>query len=694
MSSGEPPAIEIDEQAVRALLPHAWHAFYGRFGRLKQVQKLAVGPILGGQSTLVCAPTATGKTEAVMAPAIERLLRRRQKAPVTAQLEMMIVAPTRALCNDLMRRLRRPVVATKLSIAIKTGDHASFNDKTPPDILITTPESLDSMLVRRPTALRQLQCILIDELHLLDHTPRGDQLACLLSRLDKVSESPVQRCAASATVPDEALLASRFLGEQAAIVKDRTVGLRQIQAWYEYLDDDERVADWLRDRFVQRDAKKILVFANARARVENISSKLGEAPSLEHRIFAHHGSLARPIRLKVERAFLDAPSAICVATMTLELGVDIGDVDLVVLLGPPPNVSSFLQRIGRGDRTENFTRVVCVYRDEFERHRLEHLAACASQDLLFPEGVAFRPTVIAQQALSLVFQNPRGWVSPGAVHSRLPAYAASRWSESDCRRVLAGLAAGGYVRQIDGGRYVADEKAGQLKERGQIHSVIVDSPEQEVVDELTGQVIGRIRVRREEPDGAKPSENHLVLAGQRRRVTRVREGQVFVEGNQAQQKTEFSVSGPIRYSFELAQDFARFQGLPQGELRAFRMKSEWGLSHYFGSVWGVVLEHMLSLKGLKAEKFQAFFGSLDVAPDAGLRWGSSQEIFDNARGVLTKKGRRSRIVRLLQPGPFLGMVPEDLVTSWLEESIDFQRFADTLRECVITVEGAPREVEE
>src|SRR5690606_11301324 len=203
------------QRDCRDALHHSWYAFFGRFGNLRQVQIDAIPPIVAGKNVLVGAATASGKTEAVVAPLVERILAARHKEP---EIRLLIISPTRALCNDLFRRLEGPIQTCRLQIDLKTGDSPTLNLKEPAQVLITTPESLDSMLSRRPQILQNVSAMMIDELHMMDNIARGDQLRCLLERLQRVVKTPLQICAASATLSDAERIARRFLGPEAICI--------------------------------------------------------------------------------------------------------------------------------------------------------------------------------------------------------------------------------------------------------------------------------------------------------------------------------------------------------------------------------------------------------------------------------------------------------------------------------------------
>ncbi|MBQ8037917.1 MAG: DEAD/DEAH box helicase, partial [Proteobacteria bacterium] len=250
------PPLE-SEARIRAALSCTWHAFFARFPHLRDVQRAAIPPILKGESVLVQAPTASGKTEALMAPVLERFLKYRKHArkplPANAQAAkghkdvgtgpaILLVAPTKALCNDLYRRLQQPVSNIGLELALRTGDNPNYKVANPPHIVITTPESLDSLISRKPASFLYLESIIIDEIHLIHANGRGDQLQCLLARLRILNKGrPLQVCASSATVPETERIASDFLGPESRTISC-PAGTRDIRATIEMIPSDPKAA--------------------------------------------------------------------------------------------------------------------------------------------------------------------------------------------------------------------------------------------------------------------------------------------------------------------------------------------------------------------------------------------------------------------------------------------------------------------
>jgi ATP-dependent helicase Lhr and Lhr-like helicase len=302
---------------------------------------------------LVVAATASGKTEAVIAPLLERRWRQLRQPG----LHILYICPTRALVRDLYERLQPALADSGIALAMKTGDVAM--PRQTPALLITTPESTDALLTRSPKLFRTLQAIVLDEIHLFDNTPRGDHVRCLLNRISRIQQygrpdAPLaQRVALSATVPDAAGVAQRYLRDGVIV---EVAGGRTIEAEIRPLYDLTELVDALG----QRPSRKTLIFCNTRAEVEQTAAYLRQHLPHHADIFVHYSNLDGAMRTEVETRFAAAATAVCVSTSTLELGIDIGSVDDVALLGAPLDLTSFLQRIGRGSRRTQQTRVLCL----------------------------------------------------------------------------------------------------------------------------------------------------------------------------------------------------------------------------------------------------------------------------------------------------------------------------------------------
>ncbi len=483
-------------------LPRTFGAFFGRFAGLNVVQRDVIPVILDGRSAVVVAPTASGKTEAAVAPLVERWV-----PPDSDALLVLYVVPTRALVNDLRRRLEAPLAALRVRLAAKTGEVMTLSARESSGILVTTPESLDSLLCRRAALFGALRAVVLDEVHLLDGTYRGDQLRILLSRLESLTPGPLQRVVLSATVADAEGLGQRYAPGATVI---RTGEARPIAL--ETAPSREAVVARLRES----GRLKALWFCDSRAQVEKVAEELA-AVWPRNRVAVHHGSLSQRERHDAEAALREWTWGICVATTTLEVGIDIGDVDAVVLEAPPLTVSAFVQRVGRGGRREDRATAVGLCLGEDDARSFEVLAELAARGELEVVGAPPDLSVCVQQVLSALFGAPSG----------LPPTQLEAWLEPLASRAVLGaildhLEREDYVVRARG-KLMASTRTMDLGEKGRVHSNIPDGRESQVVDAATGRTLGRSLT------GVQAGDT-VVFAGAARRVLSIGGGRVVLGG--------------------------------------------------------------------------------------------------------------------------------------------------------------------
>jgi ATP-dependent Lhr-like helicase len=494
---------EFDQvREIRRRLGDVWAPFFARFGGLTPIQIEALPILLDGHNAVVCSPTATGKTEAALAPAALKLMKDRDSEGPA----LLYIAPTRALIGDLQKRFADVLAELEITSAFRTSD-APYLPSRFPHALFTTPESLDSLLCRRKGIWNRVRFLVLDELHLLHGVARGDQLAVLLNRLRlDCWKSPPQQVILSATVADPPSMAERYIGDAVVAGRGRARIIRfQVQRTLEEALTTCRSAR----RF------KVLAFCNSRAECENLAEETARRrlwPA--DGIFVHHASLTAARRRQLETDFRAATAAVCFATMTLELGVDIGDVSAAILVRPPPDAASFVQRLGRACRRESEIFGLGIAYSPEDEESFELYRDMALNEELDP--IVHRPdlSVAVQQTFSLLFANPAG-----IDIQQLSSYLAPVADTETVGQLLDHLVLTEWLRR-HANRILPSQRVLDLAEKGEVHTNIADSRPKEVVDARTGLSIGQL---------TGPAENGVVLGGRRWRIVQTKGKRVFVE---------------------------------------------------------------------------------------------------------------------------------------------------------------------
>lgn len=329
------------------------HAIASTLGwtTLRPVQELAGEQVLAGNNAVVLAPTAGGKTEASMFPVIAGLMNEPPRG-----VGAIYIAPIKALLNNQAERLGQYTQMVGLDRFVWHGDATPSEKnkfiKEPVELLMTTPESLEVMLISPRVPVKRifqdLRYVVIDEIHAFAGTDRGAHLMSVLERLQLLSERDIQRIGLSATVGNPALIATWIGGsskrKSCVVDPPKSAGKRQLKI--QLMED---VADLARDAVQESKGKKSLFFCQSRSLAEQVADKMrGESVD----VFVHHGSVSLEERHAAEERFATGTNACIVCTSTLELGIDVGGLDLTFQANAPSTVSSFLQRMGRTGRRE------------------------------------------------------------------------------------------------------------------------------------------------------------------------------------------------------------------------------------------------------------------------------------------------------------------------------------------------------
>ena len=366
----------------------AW--FTRRFDAPTDAQRDGWPAIRSGRDALLAAPTGSGKTLAAFLAGIDMLIRKGERGELGEALEILYVSPLKALGADIYRNLEAPLreirdVATEMGyelpeirIAVRSGDSTASErqaiTRRPPHILITTPESLYLMLTAeksRPT-LRSVHTIIVDEIHALLRDRRGSHLGLSLARLDHVADRRPARIGLSATQRPIEEVAAYLVGADPAqrdadgarpncVIVDRghqralDISIETPPSDLEAVASAEQWGEtYGRLATLVEEHHTTLIFVNTRRLAERVAHHLSERLGPEH-VASHHGSLSKERRLQLEQRLKAGEMRALVATASLELGIDIGSIDLVCQVGSPRSISTFLQRVGRSGHALGLT---------------------------------------------------------------------------------------------------------------------------------------------------------------------------------------------------------------------------------------------------------------------------------------------------------------------------------------------------
>lgn len=401
--------------AIDRLHPGLVHHIVNTLGwhDLRPLQTTAVEPILGGHDALLLAPTAGGKTEAAVFPTLTAMADGEWSG-----LSVLYLCPLRALLNNLHPRIAGYAAWLGRTVGLWHGDTSAVQRRRlrldRPDMLLTTPESLEAMLVSTLTDPRQvfagLRMVVVDEVHAFAGDDRGWHLLAVLERLSRLAGRRIQRVGLSATVgnPDELLRwlqGTNATHRPGVVIAPGTSTGRPapVDVTLDYVGSVDNAATVIA---ALHHGEKRLAFCDSRSQVEQLALALRASGV---RTYVSHSSLAADERRRAEQAFAEARDCVIVATSTLELGVDVGDLDRVIQLDAPRTVASFLQRLGRTGRRTGTQRNAL-----FLATRHDALLKAAGLLSLWRNGyvepVTPRPHprhIAAQQLLALCLQEGR-----------------------------------------------------------------------------------------------------------------------------------------------------------------------------------------------------------------------------------------------------------------------------------------------
>ncbi len=485
------------------LLPKSVRTAMKQIGieKLVETQEKAIPLIMTGINVLLIAPTGSGKTEAALLPILSKLIAIKNRKGIS----LLYITPLRALNRDMLKRIMKWCSLLGLSVDVRHGDTPSSMRRKqalkPPDILITTPETLQAILPgrRMQSHLREVKWVVVDEIHEIAESKRGVQLAVALERLREIIGRDFQRIGLSATVGTPEKVGKLLAGSKRPIEIIRVPVPKGYRYWIEWPQPNEEDFDLSTTLYTSPEAAarirtikylcdaytSTLIFVNSRQVAEMLALRLG---FLDHKIGIHHGSLSREERARIEDSFKKGLTKAIVCTSTLELGIDIGTADLVIQYLSPRQVGPFIQRVGRSGHRLGLTSEGVIL-TAFVDDALESIAVVsrARSEKVEPtrihEGAL---DVLAHQIVGLSLDHGSISISK-AVKIVSRAYPFRRLGEEELRRVADFLSKLGLIR-LEGDSIMPTRKA--RKYYFPNLSMIPDERRYPVVDLTSNRTIG------------------------------------------------------------------------------------------------------------------------------------------------------------------------------------------------------------
>jgi ATP-dependent Lhr-like helicase len=558
------PADAVDSEQADRLHPVVLHHIVNTLGwsRLRPLQRDAIEPLLNGDDALLLAPTAGGKTEAACFPLLSRMERYRWNG-----ISVVYLCPLKALLNNLVQRVDVYAQWIGRRAQIWHGDTTESARRkirtTPPDILLTTPESLEAMLIGFTTdhghLLGGVRAVIVDEVHAFAGDDRGWHLLAVLERLSRVAGRPIQRVGLSATVGNPQHLLGWLQGSAAGtrpahvIAPDLATAPAAESATPEkpvgdveldYVGSLENAAKVI--AALHRGEKR-LVFCESRSQVEQLGAALRER-GVE--AFLSHASLSLDERRRSEQAFAEARDCVIVSTSTLELGIDVGDLDRVIQIDAPATVAAFLQRIGRSGRREGSNRN-CLVLATSDMSLLQAAGVLVLWARGWVEPVQAPPSplhLVAQQLIALCLQNHR-------VGDRVwtEQWNGLRPFDASAEPILRYLVEEGFLEREDGMLFVGPQAERHFGRRHFMALTAAFTAPPQFTAYAGRSEIGRVdpTVLTEESQGPR----RLLLAGRNWQVTHIDwvRHRVFVEPTEHDGVAKWSTGGIAGLTYTLTQ---------------------------------------------------------------------------------------------------------------------------------------------
>lgn len=388
-------------------------------------QEKTIPKILEGKNVLLISPTATGKTEAAVLPVLHMLLQTPERR---RGIKILYITPLKALNRDLLERLELWCNHLDVRLAVRHGDtdtrERTRQARSPPDMLITTPETLQAVLPGRLMRqhLQEVRWVIVDEVHEMADSKRGSQLSLALERLRWVTGKDFQVIGLSATIGSPEKVAQFLVGKErkVEIVRVPVARLMELEILFPQPSSEDyelasalfthpEVATRLRiiRQFIEKQ-KSVLLFTNTRSASEVLASRF-KVWDIDFPVSIHHGSLAKPSRIAAERGLKNGELKGLVCTSSLELGIDVGRIDLVIQYMSPRQVTRLIQRVGRsGHRIGRIAKGLIVTMDSDDTLEAMVIARMAYREELEPVTIPPKPyDVLAHQIIGLLMKKKR-----------------------------------------------------------------------------------------------------------------------------------------------------------------------------------------------------------------------------------------------------------------------------------------------
>ena len=584
-----------DKETLEVLHPIVRRWFLSRYSEFTPPQKYAIVEAYKGNNVLISSPTGSGKTLAAFLAAISMLIERAEKGDLKDHVYVVYVSPLKALNNDIRKNLEEPLAEIykiaenekiklkKIRIGVRTGDTTQSERqkqlKRPPHILITTPETLAIVLTspKFSKVLTNVKYLIIDEIHAVAENKRGSHLALSVERLQRLQKDKMVRIGLSATIHPLDEVARFLVGyengkERDCVIADVTFAKKiDIKVISPISDFFSASADEISDKLYNlladlvKKSRTSLIFTNTRSATERVVFHLKKRLNLP--IKAHHSSLSRDVRLDVEDGLKKGLLKAVVSSTSLELGIDIGYIDLVILVSSPKSINRALQRIGRSGHQLHETsvgRIVVVDQDDLVECAV--LTKEALERKLDRIKIPKKPLdVLCQHVVGMAIE--KRWKVDEALKLIRQAYPYKDLTKEEFVEVLRYLS--GMYSDLEKkkvyGKVWFDERTQEFGRRGKLARPIYYLNVGTIPDEVSINVItksGKMVGKVEEEFAERLIEGDIfVLAGKTFRFIKSRGMNIIVEEVEGERPTVpswFSEQLPLNY--DLALRIQKFRG--------------------------------------------------------------------------------------------------------------------------------------